>query len=56
MMEDEDGEMHLRNLQLYEAGSEEEALNLLFLGNFNRLTSATPMNEVTHRYTTYVEK
>jgi kinesin family protein 6/9 len=43
MMDDEDGEMHLRNLKLYEATSEEDALNLLFLGNWNRITSETPM-------------
>lgn len=46
MLDDEDGEMHLRHLKLYEAASEEDALNLLFLGNWNRITSATPMNEV----------
>lgn len=31
---------------MYEAVSEEEALNLLFLGNMNRVTSDTPMNQV----------
>lgn len=46
MLDDEDGEMHLRHLKLYEAASEEDALNLLFLGNWNRITSAMPMNEV----------
>jgi len=43
MMDDEDGEMNLRNLKLYEATSEEDALNLLFLGNWHRITSSTPM-------------
>jgi kinesin family protein 6/9 len=43
MMDDEDGEMHLRHLKLYEAASEEDALNLLFMGNWNRITSETPM-------------
>ncbi|CAK4693929.1 unnamed protein product [Aphanomyces euteiches] len=37
---------HLRNLGMYEANSEEEALNLLFLGNATRVTSDTPMNMV----------
>lgn len=32
--------------RVYEAVSEEEALNLLFLGNMNRVTSDTPMNQV----------
>ena len=32
--------------RVYEANSEEEALNLLFLGNMNRVTSETPMNQV----------
>ncbi|GAB5030707.1 kif6 type kinesin-like protein [Nannochloropsis oceanica] len=49
MMDDEDGEMNLRNLKLYEATSEEDALNLLFLGNWHRITSSTPMNEASTR-------
>lgn len=67
LMDDDDGDMHFRNLgsvklfsmyvqlsnsrpifpcRVYEAISEEEALNLLFLGNMNRVTSDTPMNQV----------
>lgn len=34
---------------MYEAVSEEEALNLLFLGNMNRVTSDTPMNQASSR-------
>lgn len=39
--------MRLRSV--YEAVSEEEALNLLFLGNMNRVTSDTPMNQASSR-------
>ncbi|KAG9416222.1 hypothetical protein AC1031_000619 [Aphanomyces cochlioides] len=40
---------HFRNLGMYEANSEEEALNLLFLGNATRVTSDTPMNMASSR-------
>ena len=33
MLEDEDGNFHLRNLSMHRAESEEDALNLLFLGD-----------------------
>ncbi|KAF1785497.1 Kinesin-like protein [Phytophthora cactorum] len=46
LMDDDEGDMHFRNLGVFEAVSEEEALNLLFLGNMNRVTSDTPMNQV----------
>lgn len=36
-MEDADQNIHLRNLSLQQAGNEEEALNLLFLGDTNRM-------------------
>ena len=36
MMEDEEGNCHLRNLSMHPAASEEDALNLLFLGDTNR--------------------
>ncbi|TYZ64400.1 hypothetical protein PybrP1_012363 [[Pythium] brassicae (nom. inval.)] len=49
LMDDDEGEMHFRNLGVYEAISEEEALNLLFLGNMNRVTSDTPMNQASSR-------
>jgi hypothetical protein len=42
MMDDEDGEMHLKNLKLYEATTEEDTLTLLFL---------TPTHIHTHTYT-----
>lgn len=46
LMEDEMGAMRLVNLRAHEVRSEEEALNLLFLGNLSRATSATAMNMV----------
>ena len=36
-MEDEDNNIHLKNLSIYPASNEEEALNLLFLGDTNRM-------------------
>ena len=36
-MEDEDQNMHLKNLSIHAAPNEEEALNLLFLGDTNRM-------------------
>ncbi|ETK71177.1 hypothetical protein L915_21518 [Phytophthora nicotianae] len=49
LMDDDEGDMHFRNLGVFEAVSEEEALNLLFLGNMNRVTSDTPMNQASSR-------
>ncbi|KAF4128503.1 Kinesin motor domain [Phytophthora infestans] len=49
LMNDDEGDMHFRNLGVFEAVSEEEALNLLFLGNMNRVTSDTPMNQASSR-------
>lgn len=46
LLEDEEGNCHLRSLSMHLVGSEEEALNLLFLGDTNRAISATAMNQV----------
>eukprot|EP00658_Telonema_sp_P-2_P014458 TRINITY_DN15494_c0_g1_i10.p1 TRINITY_DN15494_c0_g1~~TRINITY_DN15494_c0_g1_i10.p1 ORF type:complete len:194 (-),score=54.23 TRINITY_DN15494_c0_g1_i10:192-773(-) len=58
-MEDEDGEFHLQNLQRVVSSSEEDALNLLFLGDTNRTIAETPMNMASSRshciFTIYVE-
>ena len=35
--------------RVFEASSEKEALELLFLGNENRVSSETPMNEASSR-------
>ncbi|ETW08438.1 hypothetical protein, variant [Aphanomyces invadans] len=47
--DDEDANAQFRKLGVYEAKSEEEALNLLFLGNAHRITSDTPMNMASSR-------
>lgn len=44
MREDEDGNVHLRGLSTHLASTEEDALNLLFLGDTNRAIAETPMN------------
>lgn len=49
IMEDDDGKTHFRNLAVHRATSEEEALNLLFLGDTNRTISETPMNQASSR-------
>ncbi|KAH9190572.1 hypothetical protein AeNC1_007442 [Aphanomyces euteiches] len=49
MLEDEDGNCHLRNLSMHRVNSEEEALNLLFLGDTNRAVSETSMNLASSR-------
>lgn len=49
MREDDDGELHFPNLSVYRVNTEEEALNLLFLGDTNRAISETPMNMASSR-------
>lgn len=49
LQEDEGGNIHLKNLSAHKATTEEEALNLLFLGDTNRTTSETPMNLASSR-------
>ena len=36
-MEDSDQNIHLKNLSVHQASNEEDALNLLFLGDTNRM-------------------
>ena len=59
MMEDENGNFHLRNLSMHRAESEEDALNSLFLGDTNRAISATAMNLASSRshclFTVFIE-
>ncbi|KAM6280655.1 kinesin-like protein KIF6 isoform 2-T2 [Porphyrio hochstetteri] len=49
IMEDPDQNIHLKNLSLQQATSEEEALNLLFFGDTNRVIAETPMNQASTR-------
>jgi kinesin family member 6/9 len=46
MLEDEHGNFHIKNLSMHPASSEEEALDLLFIGDTNRAVAETPMNPV----------
>ena len=39
----------LKNLSVYDVESEEEALQLFFMGNNTRITTATSMNSVSSR-------
>ena len=59
MREDGDGNVHLRGLSTHLASTEEEALNLLFLGDTNRAIAETPMNMASSRshciFTVFVE-
>ncbi|XP_069418729.1 kinesin-like protein KIF6 isoform X2 [Ovis canadensis] len=49
VLEDPDQNIHLKNLSLHQATTEEEALNLLFLGDTNRMIAETPMNQASTR-------
>ena len=49
MLEDEYGHFHLKNLSMHPADSEEDALNLLFMGDTNRAIAETPMNMASSR-------
>ncbi|XP_060788816.1 kinesin-like protein KIF6 [Neoarius graeffei] len=49
IMEDTEQNIHLKNLSLQPSASEEQALNLLFLGDTNRMIAETPMNQASTR-------
>ena len=49
LQEDEEGTVHLRGLSQHAVVTEEEALNLLFLGDTNRAIAETPMNMASSR-------
>lgn len=49
LMEDNDGNIQLKNLSLHQSNNEEEALNWLFLGDTNRMIAETPMNQASTR-------
>uniref|UniRef100_A0A665UZ20 Kinesin family member 6 n=1 Tax=Echeneis naucrates TaxID=173247 RepID=A0A665UZ20_ECHNA len=49
IMEDPDQNIHLKNLSLQQSATEEEALNLLFVGDTNRMIAETPMNQASTR-------
>eukprot|EP00833_Pecoramyces_ruminatium_P013722 jgi/Orpsp1_1/1187754/evm.model.d7180000059928.1 len=49
LMEDDENRIHIRNLASIPAVNEEEALNLLFIGDTNRIISETPSNPESSR-------
>ncbi|XP_008397872.1 kinesin-like protein KIF6 [Poecilia reticulata] len=49
ILEDTEQNIHLKNLSVRQSGNEEEALNLLFLGDTNRMIAETPMNQASTR-------
>jgi kinesin family protein 6/9 len=59
MFEDDTGNIHMRNIHLLPANSVDEALNLLFVGDTNRIICETPSNDASSRshciFTIYVE-
>ena len=60
MLEDEEGNYHFTNLSVNNVNTEEDALNLLFLGDTNRAIGETEMNQSSSRshciFTIMVEK
>ncbi|PRW60177.1 kinesinlike KIF6 [Chlorella sorokiniana] len=49
IQEDDSGAMHLRNLSMHRCDTEEQALNMLFLGDTNRVVAETPLNQASSR-------
>eukprot|EP01135_Chromosphaera_perkinsii_P002730 Nk52_evm98s226 gene=Nk52_evmTU98s226 len=49
LREDEENNLHLKNLSSHLVDNEEEALDLLFLGETNRMVAETPMNLASSR-------
>ncbi|XP_076273140.1 kinesin-like protein KIF6 [Rhynchophorus ferrugineus] len=49
ILEDRNGEAHLRNINILPVNTEEEAMRLLFLGETNRVIAETPLNEYSSR-------
>ena len=49
MQENANGQFIMRNLSVHRAENEEDALNLLFIGDTNRVVSETPKNDASTR-------
>ncbi|XP_076659707.1 uncharacterized protein LOC143363016 [Halictus rubicundus] len=49
IQEDENGQLHLKNLSFHGVGSLEDAFELLLVGDSNRVTTETPMNPQSSR-------
>ncbi|KAL4859263.1 Kinesin-like protein KIF6 [Chlorella vulgaris] len=59
VLEDDDARLHIRNLSLHRCDTEEQALNMLFLGDTNRVVAETPLNLASSRshcvFTVHIE-
>jgi len=49
LFEDDYGNIHLKNLSIHKIESEDDAIDLLMMGNFIRQVSSTPMNMASSR-------
>eukprot|EP00826_Nyctotherus_ovalis_P041424 TRINITY_DN4163_c0_g1_i15.p1 TRINITY_DN4163_c0_g1~~TRINITY_DN4163_c0_g1_i15.p1 ORF type:complete len:270 (-),score=65.79 TRINITY_DN4163_c0_g1_i15:573-1382(-) len=49
LYEDDYGNIHMRNLSIHKCSSEDDAIDLLMMGNFIRQVSSTPMNLASSR-------
>jgi len=49
LFEDEWGNLHLKNLTIHSCEKEQDAIDLLMMGNFIRQVSSTPMNQASSR-------
>ena len=49
LFEDDFGNIHLKNLSIHKIESEDDAIDLLMMGNFIRQVSSTPMNMASSR-------
>ncbi len=49
LFEDDYGNIHMKNLSIHKCETEDDAIDLLMMGNFIRQVSATPMNQASSR-------
>jgi len=49
LFEDDEGNIHLKNISVHHCSNEQEGIDLLMMGNFIRQVSATPMNQSSSR-------
>lgn len=49
LYEDSNANLHLRNLTIHQCTGEQDAIDLLMMGNFIRQVSSTPMNPASSR-------
>ena len=49
LFEDDSGNIHLKNLSIHKVESEDDAIDLLMMGNFIRQVNSTPMNMASSR-------